>query len=96
MVVPTTPFHPTIEDVIKDPIGINGQLGTFAHFANLLDLVAIAVPCGTYRTDEMVEGRAVRLPFGVTLLAGTGLDGELLKIAAGLEEVLGDIGQDDE
>ncbi|KUJ20308.1 amidase signature enzyme [Mollisia scopiformis] len=95
MVVPTTPFHPTIEEVAQDPLGINGQLGQFAHFANVLDLVAVAVPCGTYETAELVEGRPLRLPFGVTILAGTGLDAELLKVVAQFEEVLGDLGQDE-
>ncbi|PMD48374.1 amidase signature enzyme [Hyaloscypha variabilis F] len=94
MVVPTTPFHPTIEEVGKDPIGINGRLGSFAHFANVLDLVGIAMPCGTYETDEVAEGQKTRLPFGVTVLAGAGLDGELLKIAKVIEESLQNIGQE--
>lgn len=95
MIVPTTPFHPTIKEVEKDPIGINGWLGSFAHFANVLDLVGIAMPCGTYELDELVDGRKTRLPFGVTILAGAGLDGELLRIAATLEEALQDIGQEE-
>jgi allophanate hydrolase len=94
MVVPTAPFHPTIEEVGEDPIGINGKLGTFAHFANVLDLVGVALPCGTYEIGE--EGnRKQRLPFGVTILAGTGLDRELLDLAKRLEEVLGGLGQDE-
>ncbi|CZR60850.1 probable DUR1,2-urea amidolyase [Phialocephala subalpina] len=96
MVVPTTPFHPTIEEVSKDPLGINGQLGAFAHFANVLDLVGVAVPCGAYNMEDMSGGKPIRLPFGVTILAGTGLDCELLKVVAQLEEVLGDLGQDED
>ncbi|KAF8858066.1 amidase signature enzyme [Acephala macrosclerotiorum] len=96
MVVPTTPFHPTIEEVFKDPLGINGQLGAFAHFANVLDLVGVAVPCGTYNTEDRSGGRTTRLPFGVTILAGTGLDAELLRAVAQLEEVMGDVGQDED
>lgn len=92
MVVPTTPFHPTIDEVSKDPIGINGKLGAFAHFANVLDLVALAVPCGTY---ESVDGGVVaRLPFGITMLAGTGLDRQLLHLVKGLEDTLRDIEDD--
>jgi allophanate hydrolase len=94
MVVPTTPFHPTIKEVEQDPIQINSRLGSFAHFGNVLDLVGIAMPCGTYEFDDMVEGKKTRLPFGVTVLAGAGLDGGLLKVAAKLEEAFQDIGQE--
>ncbi|KAI9650073.1 hypothetical protein NHQ30_000086 [Ciborinia camelliae] len=76
MVVPTTPFHPTIEEVSKDPIGINGKLGAFTHFANVLDLAAIAIPCKDYAYGK--DGG--ELPFGVTILAGTGLDRQLLHL----------------
>jgi allophanate hydrolase len=94
MIVPTAPFHPTIKEVEEDPIGINGRLGSFAHFGNVLDLVGIALPCGTYEIEEMVEGKKMRLPFGVTILAGTGLDGELLRVARTIEEALQDVGQE--
>lgn len=93
LIAPTTPFHPTIKEVEEDPIGINGRLGSFAHFANVLDLVGIAMPCGTYEIEDVFEGRKARLPFGVTILAGAGLDGELLRVAAMLEEALQDVGQ---
>jgi allophanate hydrolase len=96
MVVPTAPFHPTIEEVEKDPIEINGKLGAFAHFANVLDLVGVAIPCGTYETGEMIEGRRVRLPFGITVLAGSGLDGELLALVAQWAESLSELGQDED
>jgi allophanate hydrolase len=87
MVVPTAPFHPTIEEVQKDPLGINGKLGAFAHFANVLDLVGIAVKCGTYEIDgeDGDEGKT-RLPFGVTILAGCEFDKQLLALAKSLEE----------
>ncbi|PQE31025.1 allophanate hydrolase protein [Rutstroemia sp. NJR-2017a WRK4] len=85
MIVPSAPFHPTIEEVSKDPIGINLRLGAFAHFANVLDLVGVAVPCGTY------EEKGVRLPFGITVLAGTGLDGQLLELSKLIEGDLGDL-----
>jgi Asp-tRNA(Asn)/Glu-tRNA(Gln) amidotransferase A subunit family amidase len=52
------------------------------------------MPCGTYETDEVAEGQKTRLPFGVTVLAGAGLDGELLKIAKVIEESLQNIGQE--
>ncbi|TVY85028.1 Allophanate hydrolase [Lachnellula suecica] len=87
MVVPTAPFHPTIEEVQEDPIGINGKLGAFAHFANVLDLVGVAMKCGTYEI-EGEDGGKTRLPFGVTILAGCGLDHQLLTLAKSLEESL--------
>ncbi|CZT01653.1 related to DUR1,2-urea amidolyase [Rhynchosporium agropyri] len=46
IMVPTTPFHPMIKEVEEDPIAINGRLGSFAHFGNVLDLVGVAIPCG--------------------------------------------------
>ncbi|TGO65008.1 hypothetical protein BCON_0004g00020 [Botryotinia convoluta] len=91
MVVPTAPFHPTIKEVSKDPICINEKLGAFAHFANVLDLVAVALPCGTYRVEM---GDMEILPFGVTILAGTGLDRHLLQLVRRLEDPLRDIGDD--
>jgi allophanate hydrolase len=92
MIVPTAPFHPTIEDVERDPIGIDGRLGTFAHFANVLDLAAVAVPGGTYDLHgQETSGQTTTLPFGVTVLAGCGLDKELLAIAKVLEEPLRDL-----
>lgn len=96
MIVPTTPFHPTIEEVHRDPVGINGKLGAFAHFANVLDLAAVALPCGTYEIEENRRGRKIRLPFGVTILAGAGFDQPLLGLAEQLENILQDIGEEDQ
>ncbi|KAG4435026.1 hypothetical protein IFR05_009482 [Cadophora sp. M221] len=87
LVVPTTPWHPTIAEVEGDPVAINGKLGAFAHFGNVLDLVGVAVPCGRYESEEVgEEGRKVELPFGVTVLAGMGFDRELLRLVGGWEE----------
>lgn len=97
MVVPTAPFHPTIEEVEKNPIAVGSKLGEFAHFANVLDLCAVAVPCGTYEVDEVDEvGQKIRLPFGVTILAGHELDEQLLDIAGTVENMLRDVGENDE
>jgi allophanate hydrolase len=90
IVVPTAPSHPTIEEVMRDPIGTNASLGVFSWFANVLDLVGLAIPCGSYEVE--VEGeRPLRLPFGVTILAGCGLDQELLTMGKALEEDLGSL-----
>jgi len=93
MIVPSAPFHPTILEVGQDPLGTNSKLGTFAHFANVLDLVCIAMPCGTYE-KEGEEGEGSRLPFGVTILAGCGLDAQLVKLSTQLEDTLIDLRQD--
>ncbi|KAK2626908.1 hypothetical protein QTJ16_004083 [Diplocarpon rosae] len=39
ILVPTTPFHATIEEVENDPVAINNRRGIFTYFANVLDLV---------------------------------------------------------
>lgn len=92
LVVPTAPSHPTIEEVTRDPLKTNEQLGMFSHFANVLDLTGIALPCGTYAATG--EGHS-RLPFGVTILAGSGLDDMLLRLGKQLEDILIDVGQED-
>jgi len=73
LLVPTTPCHPTHEEVAADPIGVNDRLGTYTTFANLLDLCAVAIPA-----DPRPDG----LPFGVTLLAPAFADAMLLDLAA--------------
>ncbi|KAH8662912.1 amidase signature domain-containing protein [Tricladium varicosporioides] len=91
MVVPTAPFHPTIEEAEQNPLSINEQLGSFTHFANVLDLVAIAIPCGTYEVYDEFGGRKKELPFGITILAGCGYDRQLLMLAKELEDMLRDL-----
>ncbi|KAL5313868.1 hypothetical protein ACEPPN_018291 [Leptodophora sp. 'Broadleaf-Isolate-01'] len=91
LVVPTTPWHPTIREVEGDPVAINGRLGAFAHFGNVLDLVGVAVPSGRYKVDgEGGEGK-VELPIGITVLAGMGFDRELLRLVGGWEDWLDDL-----
>lgn len=85
LVVPTTVRHPTIEEMISDPISLNSKLGTFTHYANVVDLCGINVPAGTYTG---IDG--IMLPFGVSLLGGSGFDAKILDVAAILEEALQD------
>jgi allophanate hydrolase len=73
LLLPVTPGHPTLAAVAADPIGVNGRLGTYTTFGNLLDLCAIAVPAG--RRDD-------NLPFGVQLIAPAFADAPLLDLAA--------------
>ncbi len=68
LVVPTAPTIYTIAQVVAEPIALNGRLGTYTNFVNLLDLCGLAVPASI---------GANGLPFGITLLAPGGDDAEL-------------------
>ena len=72
MLLPTTPFCPTLAELAADPFGPNARLGTFTNFVNLCDLAAIAVPAG-FGADG--------LPVGVTVLGPAWSEGRLAAIA---------------
>ncbi|KAF7584356.1 urea carboxylase [Clavispora lusitaniae] len=72
LVLPTAPLTPTIEQVQKDPIGVNSCQGTYTNFVNLADLSALAVPAG-FRKDGV--------PFGITFLSQAYNDYALLDFA---------------
>ena len=76
MLLPTTPTIFTVKEIAADPIGCNSLLGTYTNFVNLLDYSAIAVPAGF---------RSTGLPFGVTLVAPTHADRDLLALAERFE-----------
>lgn len=76
LVLPTVGCHPTVNEMEADPIGLNARMGTFTHFANVMDLCAISVHAGW--TED-------GLPFGLSLVAGKGMDGRLLSIAVAFE-----------
>ncbi|KXU82503.1 allophanate hydrolase [Paraburkholderia monticola] len=76
LIVPTTPTHPTFDEVRADPIRTNSQLGVYTNFVNLLDLCALAVPA-VRRTDG--------LPAGVTLIAPAGADQRLAVLGAQIQ-----------
>jgi allophanate hydrolase len=59
LVLPTAPTTYTIDQVQRDPIELNRNLGYYTNFVNLMDLSAVAVPAG-FRPDG--------LPFGVTVV----------------------------
>ena len=60
LLLPTTPSHYTIEELLESPVELNSRLGTYTNFVNLLDLAALAVPAGFKKSG---------LPFGVTFMA---------------------------
>ncbi|MDT5075992.1 MAG: allophanate hydrolase [Mycobacterium sp.] len=72
LMVPTAPFHPRIDEVAADPVGVNSRLGTYTNFCNLFDLCGVAVPTG-------MAGDA---QFGVTVLARAFEDAVALDVAA--------------
>lgn len=86
LVVPTTTQHPTIEQMVADPLKLNSKLGTFTHYANVVDLCGVNVPAGTY-----VDGEGVRLPFGITMLGGSGYDAKVFDIAGVAEEAFREV-----
>ncbi|WP_299570437.1 allophanate hydrolase [uncultured Williamsia sp.] len=76
LMVPTAPFHPSIDDVESDPVGVNARMGTYTNFCNLFDLCGIAIPAG-----EIDDGAAGVAQFGVTFLAPAHHDSVLVDIA---------------
>ena len=73
MLTPTTGTIYKIEEVNKNPIELNTNLGYYTNYMNLLDLSAIAVPAG-----NRVNG----LPFGVTVVAKNFEEEKLLSYAS--------------
>ncbi len=71
LLLPTTGTTYTIEDVNRDPVKLNSNLGYYTNFVNLLDLSVVAVPAGF---------RANGLPFGVTFVAPAFHDEALLML----------------
>jgi Asp-tRNA(Asn)/Glu-tRNA(Gln) amidotransferase A subunit family amidase len=57
LVVPSTPTHWTVAEVLADPITKNSINGTFTHFGNVLDLTGVSVPAGTYPVSELTGGK---------------------------------------
>lgn len=83
LVVPATTCHPTVAEMLADPLSLNFKLGKFTHYGNVVDLCGLSVPSGTY-----TNGEGSVLPFGVTVLGGSGFDAKILDIAAVLEEAV--------
>jgi allophanate hydrolase len=80
LLVPTIGTVYTIDQVMADPIGLNTNLGYYTNFVNLLDLCALALPCGFRRNG---------LPFGATLIAPALSDGLLCALGVDYQSRLG-------
>ena len=80
LLLPTVPTHPTVDEALADPVGVNTNLGTYTNFVNLFDLCALAVP---------VRSRSDGLPFGVTLVAPAGADDGLAVLGRAAMAVCG-------
>lgn len=94
IVVPTTPTHFTVEEVLADPIARNSALGEFTHFGNVLDLCGVAVPAGTFPVSELSgTDDQTCLPFSVTFLGGSRSDAETLEIARRFEDSVNELNQ---
>ena len=75
LLLPTAGAAYTHEEVAREPIAFNTNLGYYTNFVNLLDLAAIAIPAGL---------RSNGIPFGVSLVGPAWSDASLLETAAAL------------
>lgn len=76
LLLPTAPTTYTVAEMKADPIVLNGRLGRYTNFVNLLDCAAIAVPAGFDSESH--------LPAGVTLVAPAFADDALAPLADAL------------
>ena len=76
LLLPTAPTIYKIDEVKRDPVKLNSNLGYYTNFVNLLDLSAVAVPAGI-REDG--------LPFGVTLVGPAFSEHSLLQWAGQIQ-----------
>ncbi|ULR42373.1 allophanate hydrolase [Rhizobium sp. K102] len=75
LLLPTAPTTYTVADMLANPVVLNGRLGRYTNFVNLLDCAAIAVPAG------FAEGG---LPGGITVIAPAFTDDALAPLADAL------------
>lgn len=78
IITPTNGTYYAIDDVNRDPIPLNSNLGYYTNFMNLLDYSAVAVPVGFYRNT---------VGFGITLFHQAMQDKKLLSISASLQNL---------
>jgi allophanate hydrolase len=77
LLLPTTGTIYTHEQLAKDPVQLNTNLGYYTNFVNLLDMAALAIPAG-FRSNG--------LPFGVTLMGRKFTDAALTRLGSRLTQ----------
>jgi allophanate hydrolase len=78
LLLPTTATTYRLREIEAAPIALNGLLGLYTNFVNLLDMSAIAVPAG-FRDNAT--------GFGVTLIGPAWADAALLSFAQRYQEI---------
>jgi allophanate hydrolase len=78
LLLPTTPTIYRLREVLAEPFALNGALGFYTNFVNLLDMSAIAVPAGFRDNDT---------GFGVTLVGPAWADAALFDLARRYEDI---------
>ncbi|WP_018896812.1 allophanate hydrolase [Rhizobium sp. 2MFCol3.1] len=76
LLLPTSPTTYTVEEMLANPVELNGRFGRYTNFVNLLDCAAIAIPAGFDSADH--------LPAGVTLVGRAFTDDALALVADAL------------
>lgn len=76
VLLPTIDVAPTIDEVQRDPHGVQARLGVYTNFVNLMDLCAVSVPAGRWTSGA---------GFGVQFIAPAYADATLGTIAARFE-----------
>jgi allophanate hydrolase len=77
LLTPTAGTIYTIDEVNKNPVQLNSNLGYYTNYMNLLDYASIAVPAGFADNG---------LPFGVTLVSFAFTDQKLLSFSQRLQQ----------
>jgi allophanate hydrolase len=80
LLLPTSGTVYETAEVAAEPLRLNGNLGLYTSFANLLDLAAIALPAGFGKAG---------LPFGISLIAPAFHDAALLDLGTRFQRITG-------
>lgn len=76
VLLPTVDVAPTLDEVQRDPHGVQARLGVYTNFVNLMDLCAVSVPAGRWASSA---------GFGVQFIAPAYADATIGAIASRFE-----------